>query len=310
MTRSALLGRCSGLVAAALSIIVAAPAASQSVISGTSDDLDEYRSAYTTSTKALGDGGMNNVVATAIARNDRVYTWYWGVEGLSVIVGTSSDLDAYRGPRTVAYPRTNRKPVAIAIAKSNDRVYAWYSDRTVSSGTSTDLAGNQGPVDFELPGDRDASSIVGIGIARNDRVYAWYRDGKASQGWSRNLGSVRGPYDYTMNWNRDSGDIVGIGIAGSNNHVYTFLDAPAKDPKGEHPCDISNRVSGREGVAANKSTAKKRARRKWRERVRLDRPGSPGVWDWETALQRDYDCDRKKGKWYCRAAGIPCGKNP
>ena len=316
MNRNILLVRGSGFVAAAaLSLVVVASAVSQSVISGTSDDLDEYRSAYTTSTKALGAKGMENVAAVAIAGNDRVYTWYYpdgSTSVLKVIVGTTSDLDAYQGPRTVTLPdgQTPSTLVAVAIAKSNDRVYAWYSSRKVSSGTSTDLARYQDPVEFDLPGDRQARSIVGIGIARNDRVYAWYHDGTASQGWSRNLGSIRGPYDYSLNWLAERSDIKGIGIAGSNDHVYTFLNAPANYVPDPRYCWGHPRVSGRTGVATHKSTAKKRARRKWRDRVRLDMPGSPGQADWEKAQYRTYDCDRERGQWHCRAAAIPCAGGP
>ena len=74
-------------------------AAAQAVISGTSDDLDEYRSAYATSLP--GNRSMANVLAVAIASDDRVYTWY--SDG-TVTVGTTDNLSAHHGPRTVTFP--------------------------------------------------------------------------------------------------------------------------------------------------------------------------------------------------------------
>ncbi len=65
-------------------------------------------------------------------------------------------------------------------------------------------------------------------------------------------------------------------------------------------------VVSREGHSRKKGTAEKRARRKWRERVRWLMPWSWGQADWSKAQMRDYDCRKKGRRWYCRAKAVPC----
>ena len=98
--------------------------------------------------------------------------------------------------------------VGVAFAKSDNDVYAWFEDGTVSSGTVEDFsAGNNistytTPVDFkfgqhgQLPIRRYA--MVGVGIAENDRVYYWYGDNKRSSGTSRDLDKYRALQDVKV----------------------------------------------------------------------------------------------------------------
>ncbi len=299
--------RALAIAVVAFTLLCGARLAAKAVISGTSDDLDEYRSAYGTSLP--GNERMMDVVAVAIAKNDRVCTWLHDGNGINVIVGTTRDLDAHIGPREVHYPR-DKTLVAVAIAKSSDHVYAWYSDWTVSSGTSTNLTKYQDPKGFDLPDGKSPWDIAGIGIARNDRVYAWYRDGTASQGSSTKLRGVRDPYSFSMDRYRTPGQIVGVAIAGSDNHVYAFLDSPVDIIPDRDTCHGHDRVTGRRGLAIKQSTAKLYARRKWRERVRWLMPLSWGQADWDQAKERSYDCDKKAGTWRCAASAIPCAGWP
>ena len=153
---------------------------------------------------------VTDIHAMAIAGStSRVYTWYtngaWSV-------GTSRDLDAYekiefsegRPTRTVSMPVGNdgdRKSmldvIDVAIAKSNDHIYVWYADGTVSSGTSDDFDRYFSNRSYRVPTDTSWRFLInGIGIAANDRVYAWYGNGKASAGNSGNLSAVRAPYNF------------------------------------------------------------------------------------------------------------------
>lgn len=112
--------------------------------------------------------------------------------------------------------------VGISIACSNDHVYAWFADRNVASGTSSNFGSYQPPHVYSLPAGKTPADIVGVGIAGNDHVYAWYRDGTASSGTSTDLGHYRAPYHYSLPAGKTTADIAGIDIACSNDHVYAW----------------------------------------------------------------------------------------
>ena len=62
-------------------------------------------------------------------------------------------------------------------------------------------------------------------------------------------------------------------------------------------CHDHGMVTGRTGLAIDKDKAEKRARRKWRDRVRWLMPLSWGQADWGKAKQHSYDCHKKHGTW-------------
>jgi len=113
--------------------------------------------------------------------------------------------------------------VGISIACSNDHVYTWYSDGTVSVGTSENLSAYEAPHFYSLPFGKTPADIVEIGIAGNDHVYTWYRDQTLSVGTSTDLDKYqpRHPDRLTLGTSPDS--IVGIDIACSNDHVYAWF---------------------------------------------------------------------------------------
>ena len=113
--------------------------------------------------------------------------------------------------------------VGMGIAGSNDWVYVWYSDGTVSAGSSTDLDVHRDPEPYSLPPDKNPGDIVGMGIAgSNDWVYVWYDDGTVSAGSSTDLDAHRDPDHYDLPPDKSLGDIVGMAIAGSDDHVYVW----------------------------------------------------------------------------------------
>jgi hypothetical protein len=115
------------------------------------------------------------------------------------------------------------KIVGMSIACSNDHVYTWYSDRTVSEGTSENLAAYQPPHSYSLPFGKTPEDIVEIGIARNDHVYAWYRDSTLSSGTTTDLDKYQPRHPYTLPREKSVSNIVGIDIACSNDHVYVWF---------------------------------------------------------------------------------------
>jgi hypothetical protein len=122
---------------------------------------------------------------------------------------------------TTAYGQ--RRIVGISIACSNDHVYTWYSDRTVSVGTSENLEAYQPPHPYSLPFGKSPNDIVEIGIARNDHVFTWYTDRTVSSGTSTDLDKYQPRHPYRLpQFESVASRIVGIDIACSDDHVYAW----------------------------------------------------------------------------------------
>ena len=82
---------------------------------------------------------------------------------------------------------------------SNDYSYVWFTDGTVSSGTTWDLDQYRTLYSYTLPPGKSPSDIVGMGIAcSNDHVYAWYSDGTVTSGNSADLDAYQAPYSYSL----------------------------------------------------------------------------------------------------------------
>ena len=88
--------------------------------------------------------------------------------------------------------------MGIAIAGSNDRVYVWYENGTVSSGTSRDFTAHFSQKPCSLPPGKQPYDIRDIAIAGDDHVYVWYIDGTVSSGTSTDLDKYRAPYPYSI----------------------------------------------------------------------------------------------------------------
>lgn len=188
--------------------------------SGSTGDLDRHRAPYKT---ALPPGkGPGNVIAVAIAPNDRVYAWY---DDGTVSSGTTKDLDAHRKPYRFSSPAFDPYDITgIAIAK-NSRVYTWYDNGKVSVGTTSDLDRYKAPYPYSLPPGYSIHDVVDMAIAKSsDHVYVWYRNGRVSSGKSWDLDAYRAPYGYTTHPKYVSSAhyvLVGLGIA-SSDHVYAM----------------------------------------------------------------------------------------
>jgi hypothetical protein len=120
----------------------------------------------------------------------------------------------------VAYGQT--KIVGISIACSNDHVYTWYSDGTVSVGTSENLSDYEAPHSYSMPFGKTPADIIEIGIAGNDRVYTWYRDSTVSVGTSTDLDKYQPRHRFIVPKLESAALIVGIDIACSDDHVYAW----------------------------------------------------------------------------------------
>ncbi|MCC2669530.1 MAG: hypothetical protein K0Q72_2001, partial [Armatimonadetes bacterium] len=136
-----------------------------------------------------------------ISKGGQVYVWY---DDGKLSIGTPTDFDAVRGPSedAVKLPsgKTMGEIVGIDISKSDDHVYVWYDDATVSSGTSKDFDYYHAPkaVDYEYGSGCTAYNVRGMGIASNNHVYAWFGYGKASSGTTTRLYQYLHHYDYKV----------------------------------------------------------------------------------------------------------------
>lgn len=168
------------------------------VSSGSSTDLDSHSAPKKFT---LPDGKkLIDIRAIAFSIIGKVYVWY---DDGTLSIGSPTDLDLYRKPgekKEVSLPsgKSMLEIVGIGIAKSNDHVYIWYDDGTVSSGTSTDFDKHFKPKPFQTaPGSGGTSyDIRGMDIAANDRVYAWFSNGTVSSGTSTKLHQYQMPVAY------------------------------------------------------------------------------------------------------------------
>jgi hypothetical protein len=111
-----------------------------------------------------------------------------------------------------------------AAISSTDKVYAWWDNGTVTSGTSTDLERHRSRYYYTLPEPYEGhtyttASIVGMAISSSDRVYTFYINNTVTIGTSEDLDYYSGPYEFTAPFSASS--IREVGIA-ANDHVYVW----------------------------------------------------------------------------------------
>lgn len=170
---------------------------------GSSNDLDRYlppRSFSLPSGKRVTD-----IRDIGITKGSKVYVWYSDSKGNGTLsIGQSRNLgeivvDDEGKARKVRFPagKNMLNVVGISIAKSNDHVYAWYDDGTLSSGTSLDFTRYFSDRPYSLKGG-SRYQIRAMGIAKNDHIYTWLSNGKAQSGMSNNLSKYIQPYDYSL----------------------------------------------------------------------------------------------------------------
>lgn len=171
---------------------------------GTTSDLDRYQAPRSF---ILPEGRrVAEIRDIGIARDSTVHVWY---NDSSKSVGQSRDLGAYvpkvlddKGKVVkVRHPagKSMLNVIGIAIAKSDDHVYAWYDDGTVSSGSSMNFTRYY----TNRPYTADVWSryiIRAMGIASDDHVYTWdsRQYPKVQSGSSQDLSKYREPYIYSI----------------------------------------------------------------------------------------------------------------
>lgn len=180
---------------------------------GTSTNLTARKPAETF--KVAPGKKIADLHAVAISKAGRVHAWY---KDGTMSMGSSRNLASLRSTEVgndepkVNFPvgpdgdrKSMHDVVGIAFAKSDNDVYIWYDDGTVSSGTPMDFTANFVNRPYSAPvlnGQPGRYQIRGMGISRNDHVYAWASGKKAFSGNSRYLTAYHQPYDYSHAFDR------------------------------------------------------------------------------------------------------------
>lgn len=178
------------------------------VSAGWSRDLDSKMKP--TSCQYPAGKGPVDVREISIAKNGQVFVWY---DDRTFSIGTPTDLDKYAKPdpdKLVSLPsgKSMLNIVGIGIAKSNDHVYVWYDDGTVSSGYSKDFDYHFKPKPYSIYNGPSVPSplgtgmsryhIRGIDISKNDHVYTWFSNDRVMEGMSDDLDRYAGPAPYSI----------------------------------------------------------------------------------------------------------------
>jgi hypothetical protein len=115
-----------------------------------------------------------------------------------------------------ALDRSGKKP----IPSNPAQVYYWYSDGSVSRGSSSNPVAypvnNQEYYPYTVPENKQ---IIAAGIAKNDRVYYWYEDNTTS------IGTTNEPTKYKSYYlsNRDTNkELIGVAIARDDRVYYWY----------------------------------------------------------------------------------------
>jgi hypothetical protein len=168
-------------------------------------------------TKAVVTGPAGFQLMKAKGINPATTTLY-GTNGL---FGTTYDSDIEIGVKRYT-------PIVALAIGPQDHVYAWYSNGTFSSGTTSDLDKYSTPKSYSLAPGKKPVDIRGIAIANTQpeiAAFVYYDDGTRSSGPPEDLdrygvsqNSVALPRGKSML------HVVGIAMAKSNNHVYVWYE--------------------------------------------------------------------------------------
>ena len=96
------------------------------------------------------------------------------------------------------------------------RVYYWYADGTVSSGTSDNPTAYKTYYPYKIYGSK---KIIATGIAKNDRVYYWYDDNTTSVGTTDDPTKYKSYYASNFESNRE---LIDAAIAGNDRIYYWY----------------------------------------------------------------------------------------
>lgn len=152
-------------------------------------------------------------VATLLAQAAR-----HGSTGISTDLAKYSEIDSYKVPKSKMFTPI----VGIAIAGSNDHVYVWYKDGTVSSGYSQDFERHIKPTKFTCAKGKKARDIVAMAINDSDHIYTWYKDKTVSVGSSTDLDKYQPARKFTLPPGMKARQIIDAGISKDDKAYYWF----------------------------------------------------------------------------------------
>ena len=167
---------------------------------GTFNDLAKYQ-APAPYVPAQGRK-TSEILGMTFMSDDKVLTWYRTKdEKLTCSIGKAADLDT-QFPEFGVTPAKGKgvyNIVGIGRSKTNNHVYTWYEDGTLTEGNMTNLGAHTSlPVKFATPAGLKPYDLREIDFGADGHVRAWYRNGQISAGSLKNLGDHDAPKAYII----------------------------------------------------------------------------------------------------------------
>ncbi len=150
----------------------------------------------------------SDVVAVAVANNDRVYGWYNDGHRSG---GNSWDLGANVPTHTYTVPTgyTFNDIVGVGISSGNT-TWSWFENGQVGRGTSWAL-GSKSMHAYELPPGQTADQIAGMAINKaNDHTFTMFKDGSVAEGDFLDLDC----------WGYEPGGVAGMGMLNGDTSIW------------------------------------------------------------------------------------------
>lgn len=144
-----------------------------------------------------------------------------------VSAGSTKDLESIRSLHRFHYPsgKSADDVIDMAIEYQSNKVFTWYTDGTVTVGSTVELDKYE-TTTFSLPLGYNISQIVGIGVdGTMDRFVFWFNNGKRSFGTYKDadaegLSQIKSyslPQGYTYS------DIVAMAIDEKGSNTISFV---------------------------------------------------------------------------------------
>lgn len=163
--------------------------AASTVSAGIAAQLTSVRSPYRWS-----DSVVSTPVEFALNSADTTFVWYANGK---VGKGSSSNPTAIATyDYTLPGGRTPGQIVGMAIKKSTDVTYAFYSDGTYSTGTTAAPGSATTGTVFAAPPGKTVSGILAMDFDKHGRLFTWFKDGTFCYGTPADLDFYQSPRRY------------------------------------------------------------------------------------------------------------------
>lgn len=163
------------------------------------------------------------IAGIGINKSDNNSLTIWYEDGTVTVRGSYEIRDNPAAHQNFVLPSGKLATDIVGMSFSQaDKAYAWFSDRTFSTGyTAYDLTSGRGG-NYTLPPGKTPGDIAGMAMDGHDKVYTWYTDFTVSVGSASNLGAVHGPVSYSLPPGKSPNFILDMDMR-ANGLVYTWF---------------------------------------------------------------------------------------